>query len=322
MIMKGDMPMSIGINYAILGLLAQSPRSGYDLKKAFADSPFLFWSGNNNQIYKSLLELSGLGFAELSETVQQDGVPTKKVYAATDAGRAELRTLALGEPEIPEIRNPFLVQLAFSEGLRTTEMVSLLGRYRDACAGSLAIAKATMPKSGMPSKERDAVIAESITENVCRFYEREMEWASALLDSLAAFTDTDDDIGSCDGKDVCKMATYLVEAKPNSYISVKPNGWRIENSTDAGDIVSACFENDVNRALLPEGCLSEAFLTLSTGILGEAAQKFTNYNIKAAIVVDKARLAGRFGEYALETNKGDSIRVFTAQGEAEKWLAQ
>ena len=40
------------IKYAILGLLSWKPFSGYDLKKIFVDSASLYWSGNNNQIYR------------------------------------------------------------------------------------------------------------------------------------------------------------------------------------------------------------------------------------------------------------------------------
>jgi len=44
------------IQFAVLGLLSGKPSSGYELKKVFEDSPYLYWSGNNNKIYKSLLD--------------------------------------------------------------------------------------------------------------------------------------------------------------------------------------------------------------------------------------------------------------------------
>ncbi len=45
------------INFAVLGILSYQPMSGYDLKKIMQDSVYMHWSGNNNQIYKALLEL-------------------------------------------------------------------------------------------------------------------------------------------------------------------------------------------------------------------------------------------------------------------------
>ena len=65
------------IQLAILGLLSWKPSSGYELKKVFEDSPYLYWSGNNNQIYKSLLELQKADLIS-SETIHQDGAPSKK----------------------------------------------------------------------------------------------------------------------------------------------------------------------------------------------------------------------------------------------------
>ena len=48
----------MNIRYAILGFLSWKPLSGYDLKKMFVESVFIYWSGNNNQIYKELIQLT------------------------------------------------------------------------------------------------------------------------------------------------------------------------------------------------------------------------------------------------------------------------
>ena len=54
-ILKGE--TELDIRYAILGLLQNTRLSGYDLKKAMSRSPLLYWSGNNNQVYRTLAEL-------------------------------------------------------------------------------------------------------------------------------------------------------------------------------------------------------------------------------------------------------------------------
>ena len=45
------------VHTAILGWLSWKPASGYDLKRVFSDSEIFYWSGNNNQIYKALLQI-------------------------------------------------------------------------------------------------------------------------------------------------------------------------------------------------------------------------------------------------------------------------
>jgi DNA-binding PadR family transcriptional regulator len=58
----------VSIKYAILGLLSSKPSTGYEMKKVFEESSVMYWSGNNNQIYKSLVELlnEGLVTSEIS----------------------------------------------------------------------------------------------------------------------------------------------------------------------------------------------------------------------------------------------------------------
>src|SRR5690349_16087435 len=78
------------ISYAVLGFLTAGPRSGYDLKKLFAESDSLHWSGNNNQIYAALVELHREGLADRAIQQPEEG-PAKKVYSITPAGEAALR---------------------------------------------------------------------------------------------------------------------------------------------------------------------------------------------------------------------------------------
>jgi hypothetical protein len=42
----------MSIKHAILGFLSWQPSTGYELKKLFAESDTLSWSGNNNQRWK------------------------------------------------------------------------------------------------------------------------------------------------------------------------------------------------------------------------------------------------------------------------------
>lgn len=45
----------MSIRYAILGFLSWKPFAGYDLKKLLSNSLSFHWSGNNNQVYGTLL---------------------------------------------------------------------------------------------------------------------------------------------------------------------------------------------------------------------------------------------------------------------------
>ena len=81
---------AMSIKYAILGLLSWKSLSGYDLKKMIADSAALYWSGNNNQIYKTLVQLLDEELVT-SEVHYQENLPPRKVYTINEKGQDELK---------------------------------------------------------------------------------------------------------------------------------------------------------------------------------------------------------------------------------------
>lgn len=113
----------------------------------------------------------------------------------------------------------------------------------------------------------------------------------------------------------------MMKAHNNTpYCSIAPEA-RPLSAKDINDaIIGLCFANNAERLLLEDGDLHEDFFALRTGFAGELLQKLTNYHIKAALVTTPERLTGRFGEMALETNKGASFRIFTEEGLALDWL--
>ena len=118
----------MAIRYALLGLLSWRPATGYDLKKMIAESSFLYWSGNNNQIYTTLVELHHEGLVS-NEVQQQEHYPARKVYTITEKGQAELRQWVQAAPELPQLRSSFLIQLAWADQLAPGELDTLLAKY-------------------------------------------------------------------------------------------------------------------------------------------------------------------------------------------------
>src|SRR5512142_3414350 len=128
----------MSIRHTLLGFLDWKPLTGYELKKLLADSLSFHWSGNSNQVYGSLLELHRSGLASL-EVQRQESRPPRKVYAITEAGRRELRSWLLAEPELPELRGPAQQRLAWARGLSDEELDGLLAAYEELLAGQVAM---------------------------------------------------------------------------------------------------------------------------------------------------------------------------------------
>ena len=83
----------MSVRNAILGLLAQHPRHGYELRAAFEAlvGGEGIWDVKPAQVYTTLVRLEEAGFVR-QEGVGQDGGPEKLIYALTPAGEGELVT--------------------------------------------------------------------------------------------------------------------------------------------------------------------------------------------------------------------------------------
>ncbi|MCF3141866.1 PadR family transcriptional regulator [Streptomyces platensis] len=77
----------MSLRHAVLGLLAESPASGYDLMKLFNASLASAWPATQSQVYGELTKLTTAGLVE----VAAHGPRGRKEYAITDDGLAELR---------------------------------------------------------------------------------------------------------------------------------------------------------------------------------------------------------------------------------------
>ena len=173
------------IQFAILGLLDAQPLSGYDLKKIIAESDLFYWSGNNNQIYNSLVSLHKQGLVSV-ETFQQESLPPRKVYTITPAGQSALREALQTEPELPEIREPFLIQLAWADRLHGDELDALLARYAEEITVQIRMRKERIARPHFsPSRTpRERLLWARIEEHQLSRYEHELEWVNRLMQEL------------------------------------------------------------------------------------------------------------------------------------------
>jgi len=82
----------MSIRHAVLGLLAQRPRHGYELRAAFQAlvGGEANWDVKPAQIYTTLARLEQGGLV-IEESVEQDAGPEKRIYALTLPGRAALQ---------------------------------------------------------------------------------------------------------------------------------------------------------------------------------------------------------------------------------------
>lgn len=105
----------MSVRNALLGLLAQRPRHGYELRAAFealAGGEGL-WQVKPAQVYTTLARLQESGLVA-EEGVAQESGPEKRIYGLTPQGRNELNDWFAAGVESEHQRDEFFLKLMLS----------------------------------------------------------------------------------------------------------------------------------------------------------------------------------------------------------------
>ena len=101
--------VGMALRYALLGLLAHQPASGYDLIGTFRSSLAHVWPATQSQVYAELARLADAGLL----TVGAEGPRGRREYAITDTGRAELDVWLTDETTATPQRSELLLHVFF-----------------------------------------------------------------------------------------------------------------------------------------------------------------------------------------------------------------
>ncbi|MBZ2175649.1 PadR family transcriptional regulator [Schnuerera sp. xch1] len=322
----------MSINYAILGILSYKSMTGYDIKKVIQNSTFMYWSGNNNQIYKSLTELLNKGLVT-NVVKHQESSPTKKIYTITNEGLATLKEWVLSPSEPNEIKKPFLIQLACFNHINTYELNMILNGYENQIKTQLLMEKNRNQKQNTIFLSDRATALETtvwsfINNNILKEYENELKWIQDLRGAIANITNENDVIENANMKVSGReeknngiMKYTLNSCNEISYIYFSDSENKLDTEKNILDIIVALTENNTQFVLFDSETLSKDLLELKKGLVGTLLQKFTIYNIKSAIVIkDMNNIKSEFKDSIAESSKNDILRVFKNINDAEKWF--
>jgi PadR family transcriptional regulator, regulatory protein AphA len=168
----------VSLKCVILGFVSETPLTGYDLKKKFSESDIFHWSGNNNQIYRTLVALHAENLVTI-EVQYQENKPPRKIYTITDQGAAALRQWMLSTPELPQMRNALLVQLTWAEQLEPGMLDEMLGKYEEEVRIHVLMLRERAKRNSHGLSIRDRIANHWIA-----FYELELNWVRSLRQEL------------------------------------------------------------------------------------------------------------------------------------------
>ena len=123
----------MSLRYALLGALADSPRTGYALLKHFEQSLAYAWPASHSQIYPELARLLEAGLIEQAEA----GARGSKTYAITKAGLEDVRRWLRDTEPDRRVRNEAALRTFFLWLLDAEEAAAQLERERAYWTGVL-----------------------------------------------------------------------------------------------------------------------------------------------------------------------------------------
>jgi PadR family transcriptional regulator AphA len=123
------MPRENKTKYAVLGLLAYAPLSGYDIRRIYERSLGNFWSESYGHIYPILRRLEAEGLAT-GAVQHQSGKPDRNVYTITDLGREELHRWLAQPPDPQKERVEILLKLFHGWEIGPEAMIEHVERTR------------------------------------------------------------------------------------------------------------------------------------------------------------------------------------------------
>jgi DNA-binding PadR family transcriptional regulator len=189
------------LELAILGLLQEQPRHGYELKKVLRETLGSFWGVSFGSLYPALRRLERSGAIEVVDdgaTATAPAMPatgslkgeaaaarlrlvpaakggrTRKAYRITPAGREQFQALLAADDGADDERL-FTVKLAFCRFLDPDARLQFLERRRAQLADRLNRARRSRG-SGVADR-----YTRSLLEHRTRSTERDLEWIDDLI---------------------------------------------------------------------------------------------------------------------------------------------
>lgn len=143
----------MSLRYAVLGMLADSPGSGYELTRRFETTLDRYaWHAKHNQIYQELNRLADESLVE----VVDEGARGRKTYAITGTGRETLVAWLRQPPRAGVVRNEFMLRLFLIFALEPEEARAHLQAYADETQRRLDELRALLSSAGTADPDSDA----------------------------------------------------------------------------------------------------------------------------------------------------------------------
>jgi DNA-binding PadR family transcriptional regulator len=164
----------MSVRYAILGLLAQKTRHGYELRAAFEAvvGEYANWDLKAAQVYTTLERLEEAGLVERTSDLGEGDEPDRRIYAVTQSGREALKIWYASGVTPEHQRDEFFVKLMV--GLASGEADPHEVIHTQQAHLNQELQRATMLRDGYDQKSALAQIL--LLEKTIMHLEADLRW--------------------------------------------------------------------------------------------------------------------------------------------------
>lgn len=177
---------AVSLELAILGLLSERPRSGYDLKtKCFEGPVRSFWTADQAQIYRTLERLRD-GKLVTATRRRQAGRPDRRLFEITHAGREALGAMLSASAPLPPLRDAFLMQLYFAAGVDDDALLEVLRTRRSELQSRLEELRTRSAElAAVPGQSaRDSVLRQTAFDGAIAQHRALIDWLDECIEAV------------------------------------------------------------------------------------------------------------------------------------------
>jgi DNA-binding PadR family transcriptional regulator len=161
------------LDFAILGLLMERPRHGYELRRALGELGF--WKVSFGSLYPSLRRLEKRGAIRATKVSGR-----RKAYEITKEGRDIFDTLLQTNPEATETDRGFQVRLAFLGHLPSDRRIQVMDRRRRELSIQLKSSREILVEARSATKNEDRYRI-ALMEHSMQSTEADIAWLDGLV---------------------------------------------------------------------------------------------------------------------------------------------
>ncbi len=174
----------MSVRHAMLGLLAQRPRHGYELRAAFqaVAGGEENWNVKPAQIYATLARLEQSGLVA-EEAIEQNAGPEKRIYAITLSGRQTLKGWFSSGIVLEHQRDEFFLKLIIGLAAGVADPYGLINTQRTHLYQELHAITAQRSRAD-PKRELAKIL---LLDKVVMHLEADLRWldmTEARLDEI------------------------------------------------------------------------------------------------------------------------------------------